>query len=126
MNVTLELTDAQVCELVASAFAERARLTLLSGLSGLSVLREQVTPFLRDSGCSTEALRAVLVYAAFPVDGSERAVTDIAAELGFSTSTSHRYISSWVAVGLLRQDPQSRRYRRATPVPATRGCGDAH
>ena len=58
-------------------------------------------------------LRALLVPAAFPADGSERELTAVAEQLSLSPSTTHRYLRTWTAVGLLERDPDSRRYRRA-------------
>lgn len=45
--------------------------------------------------------------------GGERRVTDIADDLGISRATAVRYLKTWVAVGILEQDPSSRRYRVA-------------
>jgi IclR helix-turn-helix domain len=115
MNVAVRLTDEQVCEVVRTASAEKQRAGLLAGVGELSHLRDRVAPWLEDPSCSQAALRAVLVYAAFPVDGSERGLNDVAGELGISPSTAHRYARSWMAVGLLGQDPHSRLYRRTGP-----------
>lgn len=79
----------------------------------------------RDLASSYEALSAsprlsrslllgLLVFACFPSDGHALAVTDVAGRLGLSPSTTHRYMTTLLAVGLLEQDPRSRHYR----VPA--------
>jgi len=36
---------------------------------------------------------------------------DVARQLGLSPSTTHRYITTLVAFGLLVQDPSTRKYR---------------
>ena len=118
MSVALLLTDEQVCEVVRSVSAERQRAGLLSGLGELSALRERLAPWLEDPSLSRATLRAVLVYAAFPVDGGERGLVDVAGELGISPSTTHRYVRAWMAVGVLVQDSQSRLYRRSSPLAA--------
>ncbi|HYB22210.1 MAG TPA: helix-turn-helix domain-containing protein [Solirubrobacteraceae bacterium] len=123
MKLAVELTDEQVCKIVRSASAEKQRAGLLSKLGELSDLRERLASWREDPTCSQATLRAVLVYAAFPVDGSERGVVDVAGELGISPSTTHRYARSWVAVGLLVQDPSSRLYRRTAGTTEGRSDG---
>ncbi len=56
------------------------------------------------------------MLACFPTDGGALAVTDVAAQLSLSPSTTHRYMTTLLAVGLLEQDARSRRYR--VPVAA--------
>jgi IclR-like helix-turn-helix domain-containing protein len=53
-----------------------------------------------------------MVVLAYPADGSECELTDAARTIGLSPSTMHRYTRAWVALGVLEQDPDSRRYRR--------------
>jgi DNA-binding IclR family transcriptional regulator len=38
-------------------------------------------------------------------------VTDLAGRLEMSPSTTHRYLTTLLAVGLIEQDPRTRRYR---------------
>jgi hypothetical protein len=68
---------------------------------------------LDDVRFSRSLLRGLMVLAAFPADGSDRAVTDVAKQLGMGVSTTHRYAATFVEVGLLERDPVTRRYRRA-------------
>lgn len=58
------------------------------------------------SNVSHSVLRALLVLAAFPLDGTYRALADVARELETNASTTHRYVSTWLAVGLLEQDSE--------------------
>jgi hypothetical protein len=74
---------------------------------------ELIAALLDDPQYSRSFLRGLLVLGAFPPDGSEREVTSVAAELEVPAGTTHRYIGTWLAVGLLDQDPTSRRYKRA-------------
>jgi DNA-binding IclR family transcriptional regulator len=60
---------------------------------------------------SRSLLLGLLVFACFPTDGGALAVTDVAKRLGLSPSTTHRYMTTLLAVGLLEQDARSRRYR---------------
>jgi DNA-binding IclR family transcriptional regulator len=59
-------------------------------------------------------VRALLVLMSFPADGSKREVTAVAKRLGLSLSATHRYAATWVAVGLLERDADSRRYGRTS------------
>lgn len=112
-DVTITLTDGQVEQIVRAVAGRPGVVDLLTEVSELDMMRRVAIPRLADPGCSRSTLRALLVLAAFPSDGSERELSDVARQLGFSPSTTHRYIGTWVAVGLLEQEPRSRRYRRA-------------
>ncbi len=74
-------------------------------------------PLIEDSGYSRSTLRALLVLSAFPADGTLRSLSDVAKAVDCSPSTTHRYVGTWVAVGMLERDPDSRRYRRVMLSP---------
>jgi hypothetical protein len=111
--VTIALTDEQVREVLQGFSGVSGVAGLLSEMSELDQLRAVVAPFIGDMTYSTATFRAAFVLAALPRDGSERTITDIATEVGFSKSVTYRYMVSWVALGMVYQDPGSRRYRRA-------------
>jgi hypothetical protein len=119
-EVTIRLTDGQVRQVVREASGHTSLASVLPEVGGLEALRGVVLSLKDDTTCSRSTLRGLLVLAAFPVDGSERELSDVARQLGLSPSTTHRYIGTWMAVGMLEQDPRSRRYRR---VPASRPGG---
>lgn len=116
--VSLELTTAQVEAIVrATAEARGPSLSLL--LSGLiaeqaiseSSLEERYWAELESGRLSHSLFRGLLILALF-ISGEEgRGVVEVARQLGLSPSTTHRYISTLVAFGLLIQDPSSRKYR---------------
>jgi len=112
-GVTVTLTDAQVARVLDEASGDAGLTALSAGLGDPQGLQSAVLALLDGDGYSRSTLRALLVLAAFPADGAERALTDIARQLALSASTTHRYVATWLAVGLLEQDPRSRRYRRA-------------
>jgi DNA-binding MarR family transcriptional regulator len=112
-GVTIRLTDRQVSQVVREASGGSGLARLMAGVTDLEDLRGMVMPLLDDPKCSRSTFRALMVLVAFPPDGRELELTDVAGELGLSPSTTHRYVSTWLAVGLLEQDPRSRRYRRA-------------
>ncbi len=117
-TVSVELTNAQVEGVLrASADAHGPSLNLL--LSGLiaeqaiseSSLEERYWVELESGRLSHSLFRGLLILALF-ISGEEgRGVVDVARQLGLSPSTTHRYITTLVAFGLLVQDPSSRKYR---------------
>jgi hypothetical protein len=112
-SVTITLTEWQVARILREVTGESGLVALPAGLDALSGLRGALQPLLDDAAYSRSTLRALLVLGAFPTDGEERELTDVAKQLDLSPSTTHRYIGTWMAVGLLEQHPRSRRYRRA-------------
>ncbi len=53
----------------------------------------------------------VLLLAAFPSDGGYIGNSDLARALDLSASTTHRYVTTLVALGLVERDPATRKYR---------------
>lgn len=108
-GITIELTSAQIDRVLRRAADAEGpagllhKLTIGAGASKFKALAE--SPRL-----SRSLLLGLLVLASFPVDGSALAVTDIAARLEMTPSTTHRYLTTLLAVGLLDQDPRTRRY----------------
>jgi hypothetical protein len=112
-GVSIMLTDSQVARVMREAAGKAGLTELPVALDGLEQLYGAVQPLLADAAYSRSTLRALLVLGAFPPDGGERELTDVARQLELSPSTTHRYIGTWMALGLLEQHPRSRRYRRA-------------
>jgi len=86
---------------------------LLQGLPQNGSLASRYEALSDSPRLSRSLLLGLLVFASFPSDGSGLAVTDVASQLGMSPSTTHRYMTTLLAVGLLDQDPRTRRYRLA-------------
>lgn len=116
--VSVELTSAQV-ETVLRATAEAHGPSLNLLLSGLiaeqaiseSSLEERYWVELESGRLSHSLFRGLLILALF-ISGEEgRGVVDVARQLGLSPSTTHRYITTLVAFGLLVQDPSTRKYQ---------------
>jgi DNA-binding IclR family transcriptional regulator len=61
---------------------------------------------------SRSLLIGLPLLASFPPDGSYVGIAELARMSGRSPSTTHRYVSALVAVGLLERDGEARRYRR--------------
>jgi DNA-binding MarR family transcriptional regulator len=69
---------------------------------------------MEDRRLSRSLLSGLLVLSSFPTDGGYLGIADIARMLSMNTSTTHRYVSTLLAVGLLERDPATRRYRIAS------------
>jgi DNA-binding MarR family transcriptional regulator len=110
-GITIELSKAQVNGVVREAAEDDGLLGLLGGLGEMDVQR--LSAQLDDVRLSRSLLRGLMVLASFPADGIARSVTDVAHQLGLGISTTHRYISTLVEVGVLERDPESRQYRLA-------------
>ncbi len=116
--VSLELTQAQVEAIVrATSHAHGPSLNLL--LSGLITeqaisegsLEDRYSAELESGRLSHSLFRGLLILALF-ISGEEgRGVVEVARQLGLSPSTTHRYMTTLVAFGLLVQDPATRKYR---------------
>jgi DNA-binding MarR family transcriptional regulator len=110
-GINIELTKAQVNRVVREAAEDDGLLGLLGGLAELDVLASSAQ--MDDARFSRSLLRGLTVLASFPTDGRHRSVTDVAHQLDLGISTTHRYISTLVEVGVLERDPVSRQYRLA-------------
>lgn len=107
------MSDAQVAEVVRAG-ARAAGCSALTARLGDPRMPRGALVGLMDSGRYARSfLLGLLVLSAFPADGAERELSEVAGELACARSTAHRYLTTWLAVGVLEQDPRSRRYRRA-------------
>jgi hypothetical protein len=110
-GITIELSTAQVDRVVREAGKDTALLGLVGGMEDL--VEFQASPAqLNNPRLSRSLLRGLMVLASFNPDGEGRSMTDVAHELDMGASTTHRYISTLLEVGLLERDSVSREYRR--------------
>lgn len=109
--ITIELSAAQVDRVVRDAADGGNMSVLLSGLKDVRTVLAQEPRQLEDSRLSRSLLAGLLMLASFPTDGSYLGNAEIARMLDMNPSTTHRYVSTLVAVGLLERDPSTRRYR---------------
>jgi DNA-binding MarR family transcriptional regulator len=112
-GITIELTRAQVERVARDAGREEGLPGLLRGLDADGSLAARYRELADSPRLSRSLMLGLLVLAAFPREGGTLTVTDVASKLGMSPSTTHRYISTLLALGLLEQDPRSRRYQLA-------------
>ncbi len=112
-GISIELTRAQVERVSRDAAGGEGLTGLLRGLASDGSLASSYEALSSSPRLSRSLLLGLMVLASFPDDGGELAVTDVAAKLEMSPSTTHRYMATLLAVGLLEQDPRTRRYRLA-------------
>jgi len=118
-GVVIELTDEQVGRVVREAAGGRGGVAaLLAGPGDLGQLRRALSPLLFDQAYSNATLMAFMILAAFPADGTARAITAVARDVGRPASTTFRYVRTLRVLGVLEQLPGSRKYRRAVSSPA--------
>lgn len=70
-----------------------------------------LTQALSDPQLSQSLLRGLAVLSCYGPQRPWRAIIDLAKELEMSPSTTHRYVKTLRAVGLLEQHPSTREYR---------------
>ena len=112
-QVTIALTEAQVGRVLREASGSAGLAPAFSSaLSDPATLAKSVLPFLADQGYSRSVLRALLVLAAFPADGTERELSAVA-ELAIPIYRLKAVIGShpqhWLLETLSQHDPLPRR-----------------
>jgi hypothetical protein len=123
-DIAITLTIDQIAQVVHESADAGPLERILAGLDSMEELRRVVLALLgQGHKYSRSALRSLLVLTALPLDGTECELTEIADATGLATSSLHRYLKTWKAVGIVEQDPQSRRYRRRQSLPGTSGRG---
>jgi hypothetical protein len=112
-TLTVELSRAQVDQVVRAASGVRSISTVLSAMLESPERLASTLAGFDDTRLSRSLLSGLLVFAAFPPDGATLGNLEVARMLGMSPSTTHRYISTLLEVGLLERDAGTRRYRLA-------------
>jgi len=117
----IELSEAQVDQVIRAAGQGGAMSVLLSALKDpdwtLSIDSDDWSypAQLQDRRLSRSLLAGLLVLSCFPADRSSLGIAELARVLDMNTSTTHRYVTTLLTVGLLERDPITRRYRLAAP-----------
>jgi len=73
--------------------------------------QEALEDALNDPQLSQSLLRGLAILSSYGPDRPWRAIIDLAQQLDMSPSTTHRYVKTLRAVGLLEQNPSTREYR---------------
>jgi IclR helix-turn-helix domain len=117
-RVVVELSQAQVRGVLRAARSAGEVPILMSGLMDSGEVREAGRARLRDRRLSSSLIAGLLVLGCFPADGGDLGNSEVAEMMDMSLSTTHRYVSTLLALGLLERDPGTRRYRLARDPPA--------
>jgi predicted transcriptional regulator len=118
-SVTIELSKAQVDQIIRAAGEGGTMSVLLSALKDpkwtLAVDSEEwAYPVqMEDRRLSRSLLSGLLVLSCFSAEAGSLGIAELARRLDMNTSTTHRYVTTLLAVGLLERDPTTRRYRLA-------------
>src|SRR5580700_9265526 len=120
-TVVIELSKSQVDQVVRSAAQGGTMSVLLSALRDpqwtLALDSEEwaYPAQMEDRRLSRSLLSGLLVLSCFPPGGEYLGIAELARMLEMNTSTTHRYVTTLLAVGLLERDPSTRRYRLGQP-----------
>jgi hypothetical protein len=118
--VIIELSKAQVDQVVRAAGQGGTMSVLLSAVRDpdwtLSLDSDEWSypAQMEDRRLSRSLLSGLLVLSCFPHDGGHLGIAELARMLDMNTSTTHRYVTTLLAVGLLERDSSTRRYRLAS------------
>jgi predicted transcriptional regulator len=118
-KILIELSKAQVDQVVRDAGQGGTMSVLLSALRDpdwtLAFDSDDwaYPAQMEDRRLSRSLLSGLLVLSCFSLDGEDLGIAELARMLNMNTSTTHRYVTTLLAVGLLERDSSSRRYRLA-------------
>ncbi len=117
--VTVTLTASQVGDILmrGTTGAMTPLAVLLEGIAGSGGRAAALLARSEDMTYSRSTLRAVLLLSCMPADGSAIELAELARRFDANPSTTHRYLKTWSALGLVQQDPTSRHYRRVLHRP---------
>jgi len=108
----INLTRGQVGDLLSRVNEGQIGPVLILALDARLNVRDFLTGLLREKRCSQTIIRALLVLTSFPEDGTHLSINGLAKELNLSHSVVHRYVTTWLVLGLLEQDEASLKYAR--------------
>ncbi|MHB1808215.1 MAG: helix-turn-helix domain-containing protein [Solirubrobacteraceae bacterium] len=114
VRVSLTLAPDQVDELLKAINSESALSAVPQLVAGdaTKITELRYRALLDDRRLSRSLLAGLLVLACF-TPSSELGIAELSRRLGMRASTTHRYVATLLAAGLLERDPSSRRYRLA-------------
>jgi IclR-like helix-turn-helix domain-containing protein len=109
-RVSITLSPSQVEEIVRAVEPGRAPGFTATIMDVLNHGGDADMPGYADRRLSRSLLRGLAVLACFGPEDETLGLMEIAERLGLNGSTIHRYVITLVAVGLLEQSPETRKY----------------
>jgi Fic family protein len=113
-HVSIQLTPGQVAHVLREASDANNLAIVLSGLQGVREALARQPALLKDPRDSRALVTGLFLLATLPPDGTYIRAAELAKSLDMSASSAHRYLNTLVHLGLVEQDPATRRYRLAT------------
>jgi hypothetical protein len=104
LSISITLSPTQIDAVVRAATNSHAP-------SVAALVAGYVPVDASDPRLSRSLLRGLSLLSSFGPDGEARGIIEIARDLGMSPSTTHRYATTLVELGLLERCPKSRKYR---------------
>jgi len=109
-GAVIELSSEQVDGVRRVAAEKHAASALLSGLLNDSGVPEAALELLENPRLSRSFLTGLLILAVLPLDGSFIRNADVARRLGMTPPTTHRYVRTLRAAGLVERDQGTPRF----------------
>ena len=112
-SVVVALSREQVQQVARDAARVGAMSILFCGREEIRALLAAEPEVFEDSRLSRSVIYGLLMLAMFPLDGENLGNAEVARLLGANPSSTHRHLTTLVAIGLLERDAEMRRYRLA-------------
>jgi len=113
-RIELTLSRAQIGQVMRAVTGGSAGAELLNRERSIGIDEALYRELLSDRRLSRSLLSGLMVLGCFSED-EELGIADLSRRLDMRTSTTHRYVSTLLAAGLLERDPVSRQYRLSQP-----------
>jgi DNA-binding MarR family transcriptional regulator len=110
-GVVVALSREQVEQVVRDAAGAGAMSILFCGREDVRAMLEADPEVFENSRLSHSLIYGLLMLAMFPLDGGDLGNAELARLLGANPSTTHRYVSTLVTVGVLEHLAETARYR---------------
>jgi uncharacterized membrane protein len=108
--VVIELSASQVEKIVRGTSPSGGMSRLFSGLADVRAILAAEPEELENGRLSRGLLRGLLILAALQEKGGYVALSELARMCDLSPSTTHRFVSTLLAVGLVERDPLTPHY----------------
>lgn len=113
-RVELTLSPAQVGQVMRAVTGSSPDSEMLNGERAIGIDEPRYRELLTDRRLSRSLLSGLMILRCFQ-EADELGIADISRDLDMRSSTTHRYVITLLAAGLLERDPVSRLYRLAQP-----------